>query len=127
MTGAFAPRSLKEALEIRAAHPEATPVAGGTDLMVEVNSGRLRPAALLDLARIDELKTWWRDEGIVHLGAGMTFARIAQELGEFGPLVEAARSVGSAQIRNRATIGGNLCTGYQKILDAVRLAAKGPS
>jgi CO/xanthine dehydrogenase FAD-binding subunit len=107
--GAWAPRSLDEALEVRAAHPEAVPVAGGTDLMVEVNDGR-RPAALLDLSRIDELRAWRRDDGTVFVGAGMTFARIARELGEFPPLVQAARSVGSPQIRSRATIGGNLAT-----------------
>jgi len=107
---AYRPRTLDEALELRAAHPEATPVAGGTDLMVEVNLGGLRPSALLDLSLVDELKAWRHEDGVVHLGAGMTFARIARELAEFTPLVEASRSVGSPQIRNRATIGGNLAT-----------------
>ena len=104
------PTTLAEALEARAAQPEAIPVAGGTDLMVEVNAGRCRPAALLDLSRIAELKTWERRNGAVRIGAGMTFARIASELGEFPPLVQAARTIGSPQIRNRATIGGNLGT-----------------
>lgn len=107
---AFAPSSLEEALEIRAAHPEAVPVAGGTDLMVEVNARRLSPAALLDLSLVQALREWGRDEGRVFVGAGVTFARIERELGEFPPLVEAARSVASPQIRNRATIGGNLAT-----------------
>ena len=104
------PTTLAEALEARAAHPEAIPVAGGTDLMVEVNAGRCRPAALLDLSRIAELTTWERRSGAVRIGAGTTFARIAHELGEFPPLVQAARTVGSPQIRNRATLGGNLGT-----------------
>jgi len=107
---AFLPRTLDEALELRAAHPEAVPVAGGTDLMVAVNFGRARPPALLDLSRVEELRGWRREDGRVHLGAGTTFARIALELRAFRPLVEAARSVGSPQIRNRATIGGNVCT-----------------
>lgn len=107
---AFVPRSLEEALRLRAEHPEATPVAGGTDLMVDVNAGRTRPRALVDLSCVDELKTWGRRDGVVFVGAGMTFARIARELEEFRPLVEAARSVASPQIRNRATIGGNLAT-----------------
>ncbi len=107
---AFVPRSLEEALEARAAHPEATPVAGGTDLMVDVNAGRTRPRALLDLSRVDELKAWGRRDGVVFVRAGMTFARIARELTEFPPLVQAALSVASPQIRNRATIGGNLGT-----------------
>ena len=106
----FTPHSLDEALETRAAHPEATPVAGGTDLMVDVNSRRVRPRALLDLSRVDELKAWGRRDGVIFVGAGMTFARIARELTEFRPLVEAALSVASPQIRNRATIGGNLGT-----------------
>jgi len=107
---AFAPTTLREALEIRAEHPEAVPVAGGTDLMVELNTRRLGSAALLDLSRIDELRGWGRDNGRVYVGAGVTFARIERELGEFVPLVGAARSVASPQIRNRATIGGNLAT-----------------
>jgi CO/xanthine dehydrogenase FAD-binding subunit len=107
---ALLPRSLEEALVLRAAHPEAVPVAGGTDLMVAVNFGRARPPALLDLSRVAELKSCRRENGSVFAGAGMTFARIARELADFRPLVEAARSVGSPQIRSRATIGGNIGT-----------------
>jgi CO/xanthine dehydrogenase FAD-binding subunit len=106
----FTPYSLEEALDIRFTHPEATPVAGGTDLMVDVNARRVRPSALLDLSHVSELKAWQRENGIVFVGAGMTFARIQRELTEFQPLVEAARSVASPQIRNRATLGGNLAT-----------------
>jgi CO/xanthine dehydrogenase FAD-binding subunit len=105
-----APRTLADALRARAAHPEAVAVAGGTDLMVAVNFGRLRPPAWLDLSRVEELRTWRRDNGRIFVGAGMTFARITRELSDFRPLVEASRSVGSPQIRNRATIGGNLGT-----------------
>jgi CO/xanthine dehydrogenase FAD-binding subunit len=104
------PSTLAEALEARAAHPEAVPIAGGTDLMVAVNFGRLRPDSLLDLSGVAELSTWERRDGALRIGAGATFARIASDLGEFPPLVQAARTVGSPQIRNRATIGGNLAT-----------------
>jgi CO/xanthine dehydrogenase FAD-binding subunit len=110
VTGAFVPRSLEEALELRAAHQEAVPVAGGTDLMVEVNAGRLRPPALLDLSRVEELAGSRRDNGSVFVGAGTTFAAIAHELTEFRPLAEAALTLGSPPIRNRATLGGNLAT-----------------
>ena len=106
----FLPRSLEEALALKAEHPDAVPVAGGTDLWVAVNFGTARPPALLDLSRVGELKTWSADDGRVRLGAGVTFARIERELAEFRPLAEASRSVGSPQIRNRATIGGNLAT-----------------
>lgn len=108
---AFAPTSLAEALALRAAHPEAVPLAGGTDLMVELNFGRSKPSALLDLSRLDELADWGRANGRYRIGAGMSFARIASELPELTALAEAARTVGSAQIRRRATIGGNLQTG----------------
>lgn len=108
--GPLAPRSLEEALELRRAHPEAIPVAGGTDLMVDVNAGRVRPSALLDLSRVDELRSWRRGGGVVFLGAGMTFARIVRELAGLTALAAAARSVASPQIRNRATIGGNVAT-----------------
>ncbi len=106
----LAPRSLEEALRYRAAHPGALAVAGGTDLMVAINFGRLQPEALLDLSHLEELTHWSRDERGYRLGAGLSFARIAAELPELTALVQAARTVGSAQIRNRATIGGNLQT-----------------
>ncbi len=108
--GGLNPTTLAEALEARAAHPEAVPIAGGTDLMVGVNFGRLHPDELLDLSRVSELRTWERRDGSLWVGAGATFAQIASELGEFPALVQAARSVGSPQIRNRATIGGNVAT-----------------
>lgn len=78
--------------------------------MVAVNFGRLRPAALLDLTHVEELKQHRRGNGTVFVGAGMTFAQIVRDLVGFRPLVEASRSVGSPQIRNRATLGGNLGT-----------------
>jgi CO/xanthine dehydrogenase FAD-binding subunit len=106
----FLPRSLDEALELKTENPDAVPVAGGTDLMVAINFGRARPPALLDLSRVAELKAWHTENGRVHLGAGVTFATIERELTGFRPLAEAARSVGSPQIRNRATIGGNVGT-----------------
>ena len=107
---AYLPRSLDEALELRAAHPEALPIAGGTDLMVEINFRRLQPEALLDLSRVDELGRWRRTNGSMFVGAGMTFSRIEAELPELTALADAARTVGSTHIRNRATIGGNLAT-----------------
>jgi CO/xanthine dehydrogenase FAD-binding subunit len=106
----YAPTKLAEALELRAEHPEAVPVAGGTDLWVDLNFRRARPEALLDLSRLSELADWSREPELVFVGAGVTFARIARELSRVRPLAEAARSVGSPQIRNRATLGGNIGT-----------------
>jgi len=107
---AFAPHTLEEALEVKAAHHEAVPVAGGTDLMVELNFGRAHPTSLLDLSHVEELVGWERENGSIFVGAGTSFAQIARELRSFEALAEAALTVGSPQIRNRATIGGNLAT-----------------
>jgi CO/xanthine dehydrogenase FAD-binding subunit len=106
----FLPRTLEEALQTKAAHPEALPIAGGTDVMVELNFDRHRPEAILDVSHLAELQRWKRDDGRLFLGAGVTFSRIMRELPEFAPLVQAARTVGSPQIRNRGTVGGNLGT-----------------
>jgi len=106
----FLPRALDEALEHKAAHPDAIGLAGGTDIMVEINFGRLRPAGIIDLTRIPELQGWRREDGHLFLGAGVTYSRIVRELADFVPLVQASRSVGSPQIRNRGTVGGNLGT-----------------
>src|ERR1700737_3973473 len=104
------PHSLDEALAMKEERPEATPIAGGTDLMVDLNFGRRRPAAMIDLNRVGELSTWRQENGHVFLGAGLTYATIVKEMPAFRPLVQASRSVGSPQIRNRGTVGGNLGT-----------------
>ena len=104
------PRTLPEALAMKAERPEAAPIAGGTDLMVELNFDRRRPEALLDICRLPELQEWRRENDHLFLGAGVTYSRIMRELPEFVPLVQASRTVGSPQIRNRATVGGNLGT-----------------
>ena len=103
-------RSLPEALELKAAHPESVPLAGGTDLMVDLNFGRLRPPAFLDVSRLPELHTVSREDGRCFLGAGVPYSQITSELSDFVPLVQASRSVGSPQIRSRGTVGGNLGT-----------------
>ena len=104
------PRTLAEALEVKAAHPDTVPVAGGTDLMVDLNFDRRRPARLMDVSRLPELAVWRREDGHLFLGAGLTYTRIIRDLGALGPLVDACRTVGSPQIRNRGTVGGNLGT-----------------
>lgn len=105
------PSSWDEALAMKAAHPEAMPIAGGTDLMVEINLARHRPAAVIDLTHVAELSEWGSDDGRLRVGAGVTYARIIDELGDRLPgLAMASRTVGSPQIRNRGTVGGNLGT-----------------
>jgi CO/xanthine dehydrogenase FAD-binding subunit len=103
------PATWTEALAMKAAHPDALPIAGGTDVMVEINFDRQRPPAFLDLTRIAELSGWGLDDGMLRVGAGVTYARLIGELGDRLPgLAMASRTVGSPQIRNRGTVGGNL-------------------
>jgi CO/xanthine dehydrogenase FAD-binding subunit len=106
------PTTLDEALRTRAERPDALPVAGGTDVLVALNFDRVRPAALLNLNEVAELRGWSRENGTLWLGAALTYTEAMQEpLAEALPaLAEASRTVGSPQIRNRGTIGGNLGT-----------------
>jgi CO/xanthine dehydrogenase FAD-binding subunit len=103
------PTSWGEALAAKAERPDAVPIAGGTDVMVEINFDARRPAALLDLTRVADLAQWSAEGGMVRLGAGVSYTRVIDELGDRLPgLAMAARTVGSPQIRNRGTVGGNL-------------------
>lgn len=104
------PRTLDEALEQKAANPRAVPINGGTDVMVEINFGRSRPETIIDVSGLEELRQADRDDGYWVLGAGTTYTDVIRRLSEVKPLVEASRSVGSPQIRNRGTVGGNLGT-----------------
>jgi CO/xanthine dehydrogenase FAD-binding subunit len=103
------PTTLGQALDAKAERPAAVPIAGGTDVMVELNFGTRRPEALLDLNRVGELTGIDRDHDVLRVGACVSYARIIGELGGALPgLAMAARTVGSPQIRNRGTVGGNL-------------------
>lgn len=105
------PATWAEAVEAKAAHPDAVPIAGGTDVMVGINFGHLRPALLMDLNRVGDLQEWGTEDGAVRLGAGVSYARVISELGSRLPgLAMASRTIGSPQIRNRGTVGGNLAT-----------------
>ena len=106
------PRSLDDALRAKADLPEARFVQGGTDVLVELNFDRSRPPALINLNEVAELRGWSRDGAALLLGAGLTYAETMHgALQEVLPaLAEASRTVGSPQIRNRGTIGGNLGT-----------------
>jgi CO/xanthine dehydrogenase FAD-binding subunit len=107
----LAPDTWEEALAMKAAQPEALPIAGGTDVMVDLNFDRARPEAILDLTRVPELREWGADDGRLRIGAGVSYTRLIDELGDRLPgLAIASRTVGSPQIRNRGTVGGNLGT-----------------
>ena len=106
------PRSLDEALRLKAELPEARFIQGGTDVLVELNFDRSRPPALINLNEIAELRGVTRDDRSLVLGAGLTYAEAmrGEVASELPALAEASRTVGSPQIRNRGTIGGNLGT-----------------
>jgi CO/xanthine dehydrogenase FAD-binding subunit len=105
------PLNLPEGLEAKGAHPYAVPIRGGTDVMVELNFARSRPDAVLDLSRVGELEEWGPEDGLLRVGAGVSYTRIIEEIGDRLPgLAMASRMVGSPQIRNRGTVGGNLGT-----------------
>ncbi|MFC4119464.1 FAD binding domain-containing protein [Nonomuraea zeae] len=103
------PTTWEEALAAKADQPESVPIQGGTDVMVEINFDVRRPVALLDLSQVPELRDWEMAGGLCRVGAGVPYTRIIDELG--GPLpglAQASRTVGSPQIRNRGSVGGNL-------------------
>ncbi|APY88053.1 dehydrogenase [Streptomyces alfalfae] len=106
------PATLDEAVAALTAMPAAVPVAGGTDLMASVNSGQLRPAALVGLGRISEIRGWQYQDGHALLGAGLTHARMGRP--DFAALIPAlaaaARAAGPPQIRNAGTLGGNIAS-----------------
>ena len=111
------PRSGDEALELKAEHPDALPIQGGTDVMVALNFDRERPTTLLNLNEVDEFRGGYADPGHAERGgllltSGLTYAQAMHEsiASALPALAEASRTVGSPQIRNRGTIGGNLGT-----------------
>jgi CO/xanthine dehydrogenase FAD-binding subunit len=108
------PNTLAEALGALADRPAAMILAGGTDAMVEINAGHLRPDAVIAIGRIPELRSWSFDAttSTLRIGAGVTYAELETEhFRQWVPaLSQAARTVGSPQIRHAATLGGNVAT-----------------
>lgn len=107
------PSTVEEALRAKSELPDGSRfIQGGTDVMVELNFDHSRPPALVDLDGVAELRGWrWEGDDVV-LGAGLTYTEVmTSELATLFPaLAAASRTVGSPQIRNRGTIGGNLGT-----------------
>lgn len=108
------PTTLAEALAALAAEPSSMVLAGGTDAMVEINAGHRRPSSVIAINRLAELRTWTYDAGssTLRIGAGVTYAELEGEHFQLWvpALSQAARTVGSPQIRHAATLGGNLAT-----------------
>ncbi|RSS78967.1 xanthine dehydrogenase family protein subunit M [Streptomyces sp. WAC06614] len=103
------PASWEEALAAKAEHPTAVPIAGGTDIMVEINFDHRRPEYLLDLGRIELLREWEVGEEVTRVGASVPYTQIIENLrGTLPGLALASHTVASPQIRNRGGVGGNL-------------------
>lgn len=102
-------RDVDEALRALAADPRAELIAGGTDFMVEINFGRRRPESLVAIDRVGELREIERN-GRIRVGAGVTYTQLLADDTGSAALREASRTVGSPQIRNAGTIGGNIAT-----------------
>ena len=100
----LAPDTWEQALAMKAAQPDAVPIAGGTDLMVALNFDRARPQAILDLTRVPELRDWGADDGRLRIGAGVTYTRLIDELGDRLPGPGHRRRARSAR-RRSATAG----------------------
>ena len=98
------PRSLDEALRLKAERPDAVPIQGGTDVMVELNFDRARPPALLNLNEVPELRGWSRENGTLRLGSGLTYTEAMHgELGRLLPaLAEASRIRSHIPARSRS-------------------------
>jgi len=103
------PTSLDDALASLGDDPSSLVLAGGTDLMVQVNEGTRRPERVLALGGVDDLRTARRDGDELVLGAGVTYTQLMEpDIARAAPaLAQAARTVGSPHIRNAGTIGGH--------------------
>lgn len=103
------PISIKEALEYISSEKDSKFIAGGTDLIIQISDGFISPQVLIDLSRIEKLKKQERIEEGFKIGAAVTLEEIASS--KFLPqcLIQGAKSIGSPQIRNLGTIGGNIC------------------
>jgi CO/xanthine dehydrogenase FAD-binding subunit len=106
------PTTLDDAVDALAAQPEAQLLAGGTDFCVEVNFAARRPEAVVALRRVSELRTFEVTATGVTIGAGTTYTDMEDPAlaAALPALAAAARTIGSPQIRNAGTLGGNLAT-----------------
>lgn len=105
------PRTLADALAMRNDHPEATVLAGGTDVFVYMEAGVLAPTRVINLWGCAGLSGIGVENGALRLGANTTYTQLIQHPLVPNILKEAALTVGAVQIQNRGTIGGNICNG----------------
>ena len=103
----------EEAVRLLCAHPDACIIAGGSDVLVQIRDGKRKNAELVSIRGIEALRGISRTpDGTLRIGALTSFARLGKDpviLECIPPLAEAACQVGSPQIRNIGTLGGNIC------------------
>lgn len=109
----FQMKEIKKTLEILECYQQQCKIiAGGTDLIIQLREGKEKPIAVVDISNIKELKEVKETAEWIEIGSAVTFTQIMGTSclqKKLAALVEAAASVGSPQIRNAATIGGNIC------------------
>jgi 4-hydroxybenzoyl-CoA reductase subunit beta len=106
------PASLDEAIKARAAHPDASPLGGGTDLVVNIRRGIVAPPVLVDMNNVAELRAIRADEHALEIGASVTLAELAAHpdvVKHYPVVAQAADVVAGPTHRNMGTVGGNLC------------------
>lgn len=119
--------SVQDAIRLRQAHPEAQLIAGGSDVLIQIREGRRAGASLISIYTLDELRGVTMDpDGTLRIGPLTSFTRITRDplIEKHIPvLAEAAGQVGGPQIRNIASIGGNICNGATSADSASTLLA----
>ena len=108
------PATLEEACRLLERCKNCAPIAGGTDVLVEIKKGLRHNDEIISLKEIAELKLLNKDKNNLYIGAGVTHNEVKKSLiikENFSALSEAASNIGTEQIRNTGTVGGNLCTG----------------
>ena len=111
-TSYHTPRSIEDACALLAADPAARVLSGGTDLIVQMRSGRVSPSAIVDIKQISRMQAVIGGDNGFTIGAAMPCAALLDDAAlcaAWPGVVEAANLIGSVQVRNRATMGGNLC------------------
>ena len=119
--------NISHALSLLREHPEACLIAGGSDVLIGIREGKLSGCSLVSIQKLEELRgVSMADDGSIRIGALTSISHIAKEpviLENIFPLAEAAETIGGPQLRNIATIGGNVCNGVTSADTASTLMA----
>jgi len=119
--------SPSHAVKLLAEHPEARIIAGGSDVLIQIREGKLAGCTLVSIQKVDELRDVSVDSnGVIRIGSLTSFSRIAADTvikKHIPVLAEAAQTIGGPQLRNIATIGGNVCNGVTSADSASTLFA----